>query len=796
MLESFKKLRIIEVAEGITGPVCGLMFADLGAEVIKFEPPGGDRSREWGPECVSADGAPSSAIFEQFNRGKQSVQCNLASGAGRARLLATVAAADVVLVQLDPVDRAACGIDWRALAEQQAGLIVCEIDAQGERGPLAPFAGSELTVQALSGFTRYVGEPNGVPCRLGFEISAMAGGTHAFHAAAAALFARLRSGQGQYVHVSCLGALMSMKSILFAANSDPDKWEGFHLLGPRWPADTGWETRDGQITFDFRYQYREQWVAFCNAVGLGHLVDHPDYQDWRSTIQIGDRRHHYGQPYREVFARMTCAEASALINRCGGISVKFHDYAEVLAHPQTQTMEVLVQVPDAPAGAQTQIGVPFRYDGVIARPLMPRAPRLGEHDAVQWPARQPLPKWGKREVQSSGGPLQGIKVLDASMGAVGPWTGVLLGQLGADVVKLESPQGDFIRSVMPTQRGLGTTYIAMNLNKRGIVLDLKQPAQRAQVHALAQQADVFIENFRPGVADRIGVGYAELSSRNPRLIYASASGFGPKGPMVEIGATDPHIQPFTGTCSVNGLPGGKHQGWRWYGHFDTTTATMIVQGVLAALIERDQGGADGKPDGKGRLLQISMLEAALSLQRVRMAEHLAGGQPTRMGSATTYLVPDQAFQTQDRWVAVSVTNRDQWQRFCGAIGRPEIATHPDFATNRQRVRHRDTLVPQLEQLFAAMPAAYWLLTLRRAQVPCALFASMDEFRHHSHYLENGMIASIDTPHWGRMMMGGLPWHFSATPAQLRAGTLPGECTREIVDGNWPPQDAGHAISAG
>ena len=775
------------------------MFADLGAEVIKFEPIGGDRSREWGPPCISAAGARSSAIFEQLNRGKQSVQCDLTSAAGRARLLASVAGADVVLVHQDPVDRIACGIDWRALAAQHAGLIVCAIDEQGERGPLAPFAGSELTVQALSGFTRYLGDLNGVPCRLGFEISSMAGGTHAFHAAAAALFERLRSGQGQYVHVSCLGALMSMKSILFAANADPDKWEGFHLLGPRWPADTGWETKDGQITFDFRYQYREQWVAFCHAVGLGHLVDHPDYEDWRSTIQIGDRRHHYGQPYREVFARMTCAEASALINGCGGISVKFHDYAEVLAHPQTRAMEVLVQVPDAPAGAQQQIGVPFRYDGVIARPVMPRAPYLGEHEAVQWRARPSVGPSGKRDAaarsavqaagKSGGGPLQGIKVLDASMGAVGPWTGVLLGQLGADVVKLESPQGDFIRSVMPTQRGLGTTYIAMNLNKRGIVLDLKKPAERAQVHGLAQQADVFIENFRPGVADRIGVGYAELSSRNPRLIYASASGFGPKGPMVEIGATDPHIQPFTGTCSVNGLPGGKHQGWRWYGHFDTTTATMIVQGVLAALIEREQSG-------KGRLLQISMLEAALSLQRVRMAEHLAGGHPTRMGSATTYLVPDQAFQTQDRWVAVSVTNHDQWQRFCGALGRPDLAIDPDFSSNPQRVRHRDTLVPQLEKLFAAKPAAYWRLTLGRAQVPCALFATMDEFRHHAHYLDNGMIASIDTPHWGRMTMGGLPWHFSATPAHLRPGTLPGECTREIVDGNWPPLDVQHASGAG
>lgn len=781
MLESFKHLQIVEVAEGVAGPVCGLMFADLGAQVRKFEPPLGDRAREWGPLV----GDHSSAIFEQLNRGKQSVRCDLGAADGRERFALAAAQADVVLVQMDPADRAACGIDWRALAGQHPGLIVCEIDDFGDRGPLANLPGSELTVQAMSGFSRYLGEVDGVPCRVGYEIGGMAGGIHAFHAASAALFSRLRNGAGQYVHLSSLGALLSMKSILFAANSKPDAWNGFHLLGPRWPPDTGWDTRDGQITFDFRHQQREEWVAFCKAVGLAHLPDHPDYKDWRSTIYIGDRRHQYGQPYREVFARMSCEEASALINSHGGTSVKFHDYAEVLAHPQTKVLEPLVNVAAAPAGARTQIGLPFRFGDVEVRLSMPRAPQLGEHDAASLPAR---PAFASRAPaaaaagKGSGGPLQGIKVLDASVGAAGPWAGVLLGQLGADVIKLESPQGDFIRNVMPTQRGLGTTYISMNFNKRGIVLDLKKPEDRAHAHALAQQADVFIENFRPGVADRIGVGYAELSAINPKLIYASASGFGPKGPMVEIGATDPHIQPFTGTCSVNGFPGGKHQRWRWYGHFDCTTAAVIVQGVLAALMEREA-------TGQGKLLQVTMLEAALALQRVRLAEHLAGGETKPQGSGTTYLVPDQAFQTQDRWVAVSVTSRAQWTRFCAAIGRPEIATDAKFATNPQRLRNRAELIPVLEKIFAEKPAAYWLLTLRNAQVPCATFAAMDDFRYHTHYLQNGMVETFDTPHWGAVMMGGIPWRFDRTPAQLWPGTLPGECTDEILEGHWPPPGA-------
>ena len=382
----------------------------------------------------------------------------------------------------------------------------------------------------------------------------------------------------------------------------------------------------------------------------------------------------------------------------------------------------------------------------------------------------------------STGPLAGLKVLDASMGAVGPWAGALLGLLGADVVKLESPQGDFIHAVMPTKGGLCTTYTAMNINKRGVVLDLKQPKDRATVHALAAQADVFIENFRPGVADRIGVGFAELSALNPRLVYASATGYGPAGPMVEIGATDPHVQAFTGSTCVNGQRGGLRQRWRWYGHFDCTTSMCIVQGVLSALYQREV-------TGRGQRVDVTMLEAAFSLMRLRVGEHLEGGQPQPMGSGTTYLVPDQAFATQNRPITVSVTSRRQWAKLCEAIGRPELRDDPRFATNPLRVEHRDALIPILQEVFATRFANYWITTLRKAGVPCALFTSFDEFRHNVHYLVNDMLRRHDSPRWGSTTTAGVPWTFSATPGEVFLGPSPGEHTAQFATGAWPARDA-------
>jgi formyl-CoA transferase len=376
------------------------------------------------------------------------------------------------------------------------------------------------------------------------------------------------------------------------------------------------------------------------------------------------------------------------------------------------------------------------------------------------------------------GPLTGLRVLDASMGAVGPWAGALLGQLGADVLKLESPQGDFLRAIMPEKRGLSGAYITMNVNKRCTVLDLKIPAQREAVHRLASQADIFLENFRPGVADRIGVGYAELSALNPALIYSSACGFGFSGPMVGIGATDPHVQAFTGSTSVNGLPGAPLQRWRWYGHFDITTAVCSVQAILAALLERQQ-------TGRGQHVRTTMVQAAMALQRVRLSEHLAGGTPKPMGSATTYLVPDQAFRTQDGWLAVSVTSRPQWRRFCEAIGHPDLAKDPRFVTNPLRVTNRDALLALLIPCLLAKPSQYWRLAFEAAEVPAADFTSFPQFRHHVHYRDNAMLLEFDTEEWGHLTVGGLPWDFSRTPGAVRPGTNPGAL---LTDGTWPAEE--------
>jgi crotonobetainyl-CoA:carnitine CoA-transferase CaiB-like acyl-CoA transferase len=215
------------------------------------------------------------------------------------------------------------------------------------------------------------------------------------------------------------------------------------------------------------------------------------------------------------------------------------------------------------------------------------------------------------------GALDGIRVADLGLLVQGPQAALMLADFGADVIKVEPPAGDGTRWVEPLQRGMGTNYICLNVNKRGVVLDLKEREGREQAIQLAARADVFVQNFRGGVIERLGLGYPVLRERNPRLVYCSISGFGERGPLAREACADFIMQAFSGFARLNGAPGDALEAFRFTGFIDLTTAIMATQAVLAALVERDASG-------EGQKVEVSMLESALEMQATRVAEFLAG----------------------------------------------------------------------------------------------------------------------------------------------------------------------------
>src|SRR5262245_38068871 len=304
-------------------------------------------------------------------------------------------------------------------------------------------------------------------------------------------------------------------------------------------------------------------------------------------------------------------------------------------------------------------------------------------------------------MSSPDAPLAGIRVVDLSQGIAGPYCAMLLAQHGADVIKVEPPEGDWART-LGVRYGDQTAFSVIgNLGKRSIALDLKRPADHAVLERLARRADVFIEGFRPGVAARLGADYAAISALSPRVIYLSVSGFGQTGPERERPAMDPVLQAFTGMMHTNrGADGMPHR----IGTIvvDMGTGLYCAQAVLAALLGR---GADGP----GRHIDASLMTAAAGLQSVHlMAHYLEGGQ-MRPGR-----VPSGCYPTADGWIQITILRDEDFRRLCDVLGAPDLRDDPRFATYEQRSSHLGELTARVTAALARRPTAAWCEALRAA----------------------------------------------------------------------------------
>ena len=772
----FQHLTVIELAQGVSGPYAAMQLGDFGARVIKIEPPEGDWSRAMGPPFVQGE----SALYLGLNRNKESLALDYTQPEGREQLRALVQIADVLIIDLLPVERQTLRLDYADLAPLNPRLIYCAITPFGEAGPMANQPGSELILQAVSGYTRYVGEPGGEPVRLGADMAGVNTGAFAYQAIVAALIARQQSGVGQATYVSQLGALLATKTIMLGAQHSPDDWDGFHLVASTDGPEHGWKTQDGYITCDFGASW-EAWAAFCERIGLGHLIDDPRFEDWYRTMCLGAEAQLLRHEYEKGFADKTSQELIDLIRELGGNAFPYLDYDHLLRTEQVESLSVLVDAPLPEGGALRVVGCPWQ-SSALKPDIRTAPPRLGAHtEAIlaelkcldtprQTQRDHPLPDGG---VMPGPGPLAGLKVVDVTSAAAGPFVASLLGQLGAEVIKIEAPSGDRIHNVLPTQNGRCTTYLSMNVNKKGVILDLKDPDAYAVALDLIDACDIFLENFRRGVPERLGLSYDTLSARNPRLIYCTVAGWGDGGPWAQLANIDPYVQAASGFTSLNGKPDSDGESLRYYGHLDLTTACIAVQAVLTALYARQQSGA-------GQHVQTSLMAASLALQATRIAEyHASGRQPPRLGHAVSYHAPHQAFVTQSHWIAVAAHTEAQWRSLRLTLDLSEYAEDARFTSNARRVAHRDALAAILQARFRQKPALWWLHTLRRHGVPCGVFMGYPALRHHQQVAANALMVELDTP-YGPFVVSGLPWRFSRTPCQLQAPSDPGQYTQAVI----------------
>jgi len=373
-------------------------------------------------------------------------------------------------------------------------------------------------------------------------------------------------------------------------------------------------------------------------------------------------------------------------------------------------------------------------------------------------------------------PLAGIRVLEMAHLIAGPICGMYLADMGADVIKVESRAApDAGRTVYGIARGgEGILHLTVNRNKRSLCLDLTTPEGQQAFHRVAATADVVIEAFRNGVAEKLGIDYATLKPLNPRLIYCSVSAFGPAGPWRTKPGLDALAQAVGGLMAITGDPDG---GPALVGApvADTMGGLLAIQGILTALIARGR-------TGEGQRVDACLLDGILLSHTARLSVFHETGQPLpRYGSGHPELVPYQAFRAQDDWIFVAVWKEETWRPFCTLIGRPELADDPRFATATDRRNNRKELVPLLETVIAQRTVSDWMGEFEAIDVLCAPVNGYSEVVKHPAVVASGMITEQDHPRAGRFTTMGTPVKLERTPGTIRTGAPAlGEHSRDIL----------------
>lgn len=390
-------------------------------------------------------------------------------------------------------------------------------------------------------------------------------------------------------------------------------------------------------------------------------------------------------------------------------------------------------------------------------------------------------------------PLEGITVLDFSKVLAGPLCTQSLGDLGAKIIKVEPlGLGDETRGWPPFRREeLGAVFLSVNRNKRSIVLDLKSEEGQKVMRRIAQKADVAIETFGTGVAERLGIDAGSLQSLNPRLIHCSISGFGRTGPLSHLPGYDVILQAFSGMMALSGEEGGGYVRSP-ISPVDQMAGTHALTGILAALLERNS-------TGKGQTINVSLFQTAVALQRYNLQSFWERGvQPAKCGSSHESLCPYQAFEANDGPILIGIANDSQWRKFCAVAGLSDFVDHADFRTNADRVVNRERTVDLVQRTVQENQVSYWIDQLSPLGVPCAPINSLDQLVSHPHTEASGALVSYNHPHAGEITSVGLPFLYGGKPAV--AGSPPplhGEHTDQILsEFGFTPHEIGRLKDTG
>ena len=745
---AFAGVRVVDATQGVGGPYAAMHLADHGADVVKVEPPAGDPAR----------GTPA---FHVLNRGKRSIALDLETEDGRDRLHRLVADADVFLYDWPPGRDARLGFEAASLRAAHPRLVVGYLPAYGSRGPHADLPPDELLVQAVSGVCEAQFRHDPPPVFINIPISGYAQGIVAANAVAASLYARARTGQGDRFEVSAVAAIFAMQTGSYVLAESVQRMAG--ARDPHGPLPT-YRLVSGTDDWLFAGALTPAfWASLAVAIGLEDCLADARFASAPLGIADPADRAELARRVNAAFATRTRDEWLDILEDAGVPRAPALSREEFATDQQVTHNAMMIDVEDPERGHIRQMNVPVWLRDTPGSVRGP-APLLNQHAGSSWEAARLRGPGTAEHAQRLRGvaPLHRVRVLDLSGFIAGANGGMLLSDMGADVIKVEGADGDSWRT-----SGLG--FLGANRGKRGIVVDLRHPDGRELFLEMVERADVVMDNFRAGVMERLGIDWEVLHARNPRLIHSSVTGYGPDGPYAHLPGFDPLLQARSGLMRAQGGPNGEPV-YLQLAVVDYATAINAAFGVVAALNARER-------TGRGQRVETCLLNNALTVQAGEFVFYEgrptdpAGGRDLR-GRHALYRMHEAA----DASLAIACTTLEQARSATDALG----ITLPGDTDPLSHPTH-GSLADAIAARIVTHDRAHWLERLRAAGVPAAPCVSVDDLFHDEHIVANDLWFDTEHPRWGPIRQTGAIIAWDAQPMRLpRRAPLLGEHTTEVL----------------
>ena len=748
--------RILDLTQG-PGQYATRLLADLGADVVRIEPPDGGPSRRASPFARDRPGPDRSLTFLHLNSNKRSVVLDLEHEGDRARLLRLTSGADALVEDFSPGYQEGLGLGYARMREANPAIVVTSVTPFGQAGPYASMKGSDLIAQAMSDWMWNVGDEGDHPCAAPGDPSTHIGGTHAALGTLLALYTRRRSGRGQHVDVSVHEAMTASASSFpigrFSAATQIMRRMGSHTNAAGvncYPCSDGYAQMN--IHFAQLWQKLVEWI------------DHPVLKDpyWLSTEARSESAEVAEEIIKEFTASMTTEEFVSGGRKRGLPVAPVNTFSDVRRSPVLLGRSWFKDVVHAELGEVNMPGFPWTMSATPPG-YYRSAPLLGEHtgEVLQTAGaegRRPGAGSGRQE----GPPLKGIRVIDLTRAWAGPFCTRLLADYGAEVIKIESGKFD-------TQReGRAGIYTELNRNKISITIDLHHPEGQGLVKRLAEQSDVLVNNYRPGTLERFNLGYEELRKVNPGIIVLSMPGYGSTGPGRLNASHGAQLMADSGLFYIWGQPDTPVERRGRAAIPDFLGGAQGALAVTAALHARDAIGA-------GQEIEIAQLEALVAALGVGLLDSSVNSrdwQPAgnRRLDAAPYDV--YACRGHDAYCAITCVTDEQWEALCRTMGRAHLANDARFATLADRAGNADELDEIITSWTSELTPRQVMHMLQKAGVPAAAVQTGEDVYFDVHLRERGFVVPVDDPESGPMDVTGLSIHLPETPGRQQMDGRP------------------------